>query len=288
MLKKVQLTNVHTGRKSTTVVDTGTDENALVGSGKTPVETAEVSDIKGIDETIQRLTTKSNSLDDRVALFNGLAKCFDRNIPIIACIMVTGTGGGYYLATHADQIIAHPTSIVGGIGVILNTYNMEDTMAQFNILSQPIKAGDKIDTGSPERTMEDDERELLEQMATSFHQRFIDQVKITRSPLNDEGDLFDGRVFTGVDAENNNLVDRVGYLEDAIAQARKLCGASGSSPVVMLRRDNDRAYTALDVTPNSAVGTALIPIKLPGLDRSSMPTFLYLWQADSSLAAVIQ
>lgn len=83
MLKKVQLTNVHTGRKSTTVVDTGTDENALVGSGKTPVETAEVSDIKGIDETIQRLTTKTNSLDDRVSLFNGLAKCFDRNIPII-------------------------------------------------------------------------------------------------------------------------------------------------------------------------------------------------------------
>ncbi|MCG8601433.1 MAG: type II secretion system F family protein [Verrucomicrobiales bacterium] len=83
MLKKVQLTNVHTGRKSTTVVDTGTDENALVGSGKTPVETAEVSDIKGIDETIQRLTTKTNSLEDRVSLFNGLAKCFDRNIPII-------------------------------------------------------------------------------------------------------------------------------------------------------------------------------------------------------------
>ena len=83
MLKKVQLTNVHTGRKSTTVVDTGTDENALVGSGKTPVETAEVSEIKGIDETIQRLTTKTNSLEDRVSLFNGLAKCFDRNIPII-------------------------------------------------------------------------------------------------------------------------------------------------------------------------------------------------------------
>lgn len=83
MIKKVSLTNIHTGRKSVTLVDTGTDEKALIGSGKTQVETAEVSDVKGLDESIQRLTWKRNSTDDRVALFNGLAKCFDRNIPII-------------------------------------------------------------------------------------------------------------------------------------------------------------------------------------------------------------
>lgn len=83
MIKKVSLTNIHTGRKSISLVDTGTDEKAIIGAGKTPVETAEISDVKGIDESIQRLTAKKNSLDDRVALFNGLAKCFDRNIPII-------------------------------------------------------------------------------------------------------------------------------------------------------------------------------------------------------------
>lgn len=83
MLKKVSLTNVHTGRKSATVVDTDTDSKALVGSGKTQVETAEITDVKGLDESIQRLTSGKGGLDDRVALFNGLAKCFDRNIPII-------------------------------------------------------------------------------------------------------------------------------------------------------------------------------------------------------------
>jgi len=83
MIKKVALTNIHTGRRTTALVETGTDEKALVGSGKTPVETAEVTDVTGIDEKIQRLTGKRNSLDDRVALFNGLAKCFERNIPII-------------------------------------------------------------------------------------------------------------------------------------------------------------------------------------------------------------
>ncbi len=83
MIKKVALTNIHTGRRSISLVDTGTDEKAIVGAGKTTVETAEVSDVTGLDESIQRLTQKRNSLDDRVALFNGLAKCFDRNIPIV-------------------------------------------------------------------------------------------------------------------------------------------------------------------------------------------------------------
>jgi type IV pilus assembly protein PilC len=83
MIKKVSLTNIHTGRKSITLVDTATDEKAIIGAGKTPVETAEISDVKGLDESIQRLTGKRNSLEDRVALFNGLAKCFDRNIPVI-------------------------------------------------------------------------------------------------------------------------------------------------------------------------------------------------------------
>ncbi len=83
MLKKVSLTNIHTGQKSVQIVDTGTNDKALVGAGKTPVETAEISDVTGLDETIQRLTSKGQNMDDRVAFFNGLAKCFERNIPII-------------------------------------------------------------------------------------------------------------------------------------------------------------------------------------------------------------
>lgn len=83
MLKKVVLNNVHTGRDTTTLVDTNTDQKALIGAGKTDVETAKISTITGVDEQIQRLTSPGKSQNDRVALFTGLAKCFDRNIPIV-------------------------------------------------------------------------------------------------------------------------------------------------------------------------------------------------------------
>ena len=83
MLKKVVLTNVHTNRSIPLIVDTANDEKALVGSGQTANETAEISDIAGVDEFLHRLTLPRPSLGDRVAFFQGLAKCFERNVPTI-------------------------------------------------------------------------------------------------------------------------------------------------------------------------------------------------------------
>ncbi len=205
-----------------------------------------------------------------------------RRLPVVACLMDVGAGAGYYLACGADVVIAHPTSIVGGIGVILNAYNMELAIEQFSIASIPIKAGERIDIASPEREMQFAEREMLQEMADEFHSRFIEHVKSSRAAAAGD-DIFDGRVVTGLQARKLELVDQIGYLDDAVFEARRLADVPADAPLVMLRRDNDRAYTLLDVTPNVPTMSSIIPLKLPGLDRSSLPTFLYLWQPEPSL-----
>jgi protease IV len=245
------------------------------------------------DPSIQAIVLRINSPGGGVTASDIMAHDLERvkntrQIPVVACLMGVGAGGGYYLATHADAIIAHPTSVVGGIGVILNHYNLEDTMGQFNILSMPVKSGEKIDLGSPERELDDDEREWLQKMADEFHVRFINQVRQSRTQLADlqnDATLFDGRVMTGDQALDQALVDQVGYLDDAIEVARQKAGLAQDAGIVMLRRDNDRAYTVHDVTPNQPMQASLIPFKLPGLERSSLPTFLYLWQPDPSMGA---
>lgn len=204
-------------------------------------------------------------------------------IPVVACVMDVGTGGAYYLATAADTIIAHPTSIVGGIGVILNLYNLEDSLGQFNVVAMPVKAGDKIDMASPLRTMDPEERDILERIAGEFHERFKQEVLRSRPTVTITDNDFDGRVFTAGEAFDKQLVDAIGYLDDAVTAACESAGLPTGTGVVMYRRCNDRAMTAYDVTPNVPLQNSLLPISIPGLDRSSLPRFLYLWQPDPSL-----
>ncbi|HWB06401.1 MAG TPA: type II secretion system F family protein [Verrucomicrobiales bacterium] len=83
MLKKVTLTNVNSGRSSQIVVDTDDDAKALVGCGKAPNEVAKITTVTGVDEKIHRLTGSKPSLDDRVNLFSGVARCLERNISTI-------------------------------------------------------------------------------------------------------------------------------------------------------------------------------------------------------------
>ncbi len=205
-----------------------------------------------------------------------------RPIPMVACLMDVGAGGGYYLATAADVIVANPTTVTGGIGVILNLYNLRELMSQFNVLSQEIKAGPLIDMGTPTAKLPKEARDLLQGMANEFHGRFQHVVKSKRPQAGERQDTFDGRVFTGLEAHTRGLVDRLGYLDDAIALATEMAGQPAAQPV-MLHRPQDLARSIYDVTPNVPIQSGLWPVDVPGINRASLPTFLYLWQPESTL-----
>jgi len=187
------------------------------------------------------------------------------------------------VATAADQIIAHPTTITGGIGVILNHYNMQDAMAQFNVVGAPIKAGKNIDLGTPIAPLGDEQRKVLQAMADEFHERFKNVVAQGRPEVNqDLKSNFDGRVFTAEQARERRLIDAVGYLDDAINTARQLSHAS-CPDVVFYHRTNDPARSPYAITPNVPLQNSLIPISLPGFDRTRLPSFLYLWQPEPTM-----
>src|SRR5262249_49386299 len=143
--------------------------------------------------------------------------------PVVACLMDFGTSGAYYLATAADRIVAHPTTVTGAIGVVLNLYNLEDTMNAFNIVSQSIKAGTKVDIGTVTRALSEDEKALLQGIADEYYGRFR-AIVCRQRPHVDPHDTatFDGRIFSAGQALKRGLVDQIGYLEDALVAARSL------------------------------------------------------------------
>jgi protease-4 len=205
------------------------------------------------------------------------------HLPVIACLMDVGAGGAYYLATSADHVVAHPTTVTGGIGVILNLYNLEDAMGQFNIVGTPIKAGENVDLGTPIKPQSDEARAILQRMANEFHERFR-KIVIERRPqlAHASPDIFDGRVFTAQQAANAGLVDTIGYLDQAAEIAGQMGGAPGAA-LVLLHRPNDGARTPYDVTANVPIQSSFLPISMPGLERSRLPTFLYLWQPEPTM-----
>jgi protease IV len=205
------------------------------------------------------------------------------NKPVVACLMDLGTGGAYYLATAADMIVANPTTVTGGIGVVLNLYNLEDTINVLNVTTQSIKAGAKIDVGTVTRALSDEEQSLLQALADEFHERFRHVVRERRPGLDPAAkDTFDGRIFSASQAVRRGLVDRLGYLEDSLALARELAGQPGAGAVI-LHRENDPARTPFATTANVPLQANLFPASFPGLDRSKLPTFLYMWLPDPSL-----
>jgi protease-4 len=215
-------------------------------------------------------------------------------LPVVVSLMDVGAGGAYYLATAADHVFAHPTTVTGGIGVILNTYNLQDALAQFNVSAIPVKAGNYIDMGSPVRApteealdQAEEARELLKRMAADFHDRFQGIVRHARPRLDpNRPEVFDGRVFTAQHALELGLIDSIGYVDDAIAMARQLGGVP-SARVVLLHRCLDRARTPYNITPNIPTQTALIPLSIPGIERSKLPTFLYLWQPEPTMERLV-
>jgi protease IV len=205
------------------------------------------------------------------------------NLPVVACITDTGAGGAYYLATEADQIVAMPTSIIGGVGVILNLYNLDGLMAAKEVKEATVKSGENIDIGSPLRPSTDNQRNWLQGEADWFHARFKEIITKARPAMNPEQpEIYDGRIFTGAQAVQLHMIDSLGYLPDAIRTAGGMAGLCDPR-AVMYRRCNDRARSIYSVTPNMPLQGQLMQMNLPGLDRATLPTFLYLWQPEPTM-----
>ena len=187
------------------------------------------------------------------------------------------------LATAADQIVAHPTSVTGGIGVILNLYNLQ--MPCSSSTSPGCRSSRATKSIWARRSKRSTIRsgKLLQKMADEFHDRFHEVVEQSRPEVdtNDKSN-FDGRVFTAREARDRRLIDSIGYLDDAICMARHM-GHVPSAQVVLYHRQNDQARSPYSLTPNFPLGSGLIPVSLPGLDRSKLPSFLYLWQPEPTM-----
>src|SRR5262249_51657222 len=97
--------------------------------------------------------------------------------PVVACLMDLGTSGAYLIAVESDRVVAHPTALTGGLGVVFNHYNLQDAMAQLNLVADPVKSGANIDMGTVTAPLNEETRALLQKMADAYRDHLQRRVK---------------------------------------------------------------------------------------------------------------
>lgn len=198
-----------------------------------------------------------------------------RDIPIVAVLMDVAASGGYYIALAADTIVAHPTTITGSIGVIMLTLNAEGLLDKVGVQASAIKSGERKDMGSPFRALTPDERAIFQGVIDDLQRQFVDKVVERRDlPRQAVAGIADGRIYTAEQALRLGLVDRVGYVPDALDAARRAIGVKEARIVVYRRPRQYRAtYYAQGESHAQGVDTFAHLATLVG----SGPRFLYLW-----------
>lgn len=152
-------------------------------------------------------------------------KAADTNRVVVVLMGSVAASGAYYIATAADAIVANPTTLTGSIGVILNSFNVQELAGKIGLKSVTIKSGGNKDILSPFAELTPEQQQMLQDMVDAMHSRFVSIVAEGRG-LEEARvrAIADGRILLAQEALDNGLVDTIGYLDDAKAEFEKRFG----------------------------------------------------------------
>lgn len=157
----------------------------------------------------------------------------DNAKPIVASMGPTAASGGYYIAAYADEIIAYPTTLTGSIGVVATFPNIEMLLQKQQIGSDMVKTSENADFGSLYRRLSEEEQEQMHTYIESAYTSFVSTVAEGRDMSEEEvEESARGRVWTGRQAEQRNLVDKLGGISRAVASLRELADLPGDVELV--------------------------------------------------------
>ena len=153
--------------------------------------------------------TQSKIIFDEI---NKFKKINDKKIYTV--IEDVGASGGYYIAASGDMIFANASSIVGSIGVRLDSFNVSSLMENLGIESQVISSGEDKTMLDPFNKLTEKHRLHLKTLLASIHNQFISDIEKSRSSKINENNVFTGLFWTGTEALKIGLIDEIASIYD--------------------------------------------------------------------------
>jgi signal peptide peptidase SppA len=202
--------------------------------------------------------TQSALVADRI---RGLAA--EKGVPVLAFCEDVAASGGYWLACAADEIYAHPTSLVGSIGVISHGFGLDGLIERFGVQRRLYTAGaskSRLDPFLPEKQ---EDVAWLRDLQDQLHTMFQEWVVARRGDrLREKDELFTGEIWTGAKAVELGLVDGLGT-------ARAVLGERFPDAELVPVEGRRSLLARLGLTPPAAATSVISTDALLGLAQAA-------------------
>ncbi|MCI4446009.1 MAG: signal peptide peptidase SppA [Candidatus Aminicenantes bacterium] len=197
---------------------------------------------KTIAAIIVRIDSPGGSAVGADTIWHELIKA-RREKPVIISMSGLAGSGGYWMALGGNRIIAQPQTLTGSIGVIAGKFSFEGLMKKLGINIEKVVIGKEADAFTIYREFTPEERKILKDQIKDIYEQFLQRVASARNISTEEANrLGRGRVWTGNQAKNLNLIDDLGGLDLAIDSAKQLAGISPKEEVELVVWPKKRSF----------------------------------------------
>jgi protease-4 len=238
--------------------------------------------VKGIEDAVAdddvkaivlRVDSPGGSGSASDLIYRALLKAREKK-PVVVSMGNYAASGGYYVAIAGDTIWAEPTTLTGSIGVFALHPDVSGLLHKVSVGTVTLKRGEMADIFQFDHTWSDAERETMQSWVDQFYDGFIGLVAERRKLEKSAVDrIARGRIWSGTDAKQRGLVDQMGSLEDAIADAKARAHMDRDDRVSLQTFGSPKSLFPTSLA-NAVVGSqvkdALAPLGLLGVSRETV------------------
>ena len=199
--------------------------------------------------------------------------------PLIVSMGSVAASGGYYISAPARQIYALPLTLTGSIGIFYGKADISELLGKIGVGIETYKTTPRADAESLFRPFTEDEKKELDHKVHQFYDVFLDRVATGRHMTKEEVDAVgQGRVWTGQQALEHKLVDKMGGIRDALDAARAAGGLPSDAPIVEYpQMEPTLLERALELAglKSGAISIEGLPVQVKDIARAVAPMVVY-------------
>jgi protease IV len=229
--------------------------DAFAGSDTIAKQIRDAADDGGVKAIVVRVDSPGGDGFASDLIWRELVRAREKGKPVVVSLGDVAASGGYLVAAAGDAIFAEPSTLTGSIGVFALKPDLSALLGKMSVQREAFARGEIAQLFSVTKPWTAAERKAVESQVAAFYRQFVARVAQGRRLKPEEVEaIAGGRVWTGAQALEHRLVDRIGTLADAIALARERAGIADPEGVQVRRADGRPGPLGRVISPRASEG----------------------------------